>query len=137
MSLGQISRENRIYLAIWRKVAGMEDDLTIKLTSHTEAVSMRLGLYRAMTPYRSGDMTDPELAAVADTHSVFIAPKSSEIVIRRKIGLLAAEGLMEELGIGEDDLITYEEKELSDRMTGLMTDLSAGKDNPFYKGTDR
>ena len=115
----------------------MEDDLTIKLTTHAEAIAMRLGLYRAMKPYRSGDLNDPQLTAAAETHAIFIAPKSTNLVIRRKVGLLAAEGLMAELGIDENDLITFEEKELADRMAALIEDDHMEKDNPFYNGSDR
>lgn len=115
----------------------MEDDLTIKLTTHAEAIAMRLGLYRAMKPYRSGELVDPELAAVAETHAIFIASKSNNLVIRRKVGLLAAEGLMAELGIDEDDLITFEEKEIAGRMAALGEEDRVEKDNPFYNGSDR
>lgn len=131
MAVQTISREHRIYLAIWRKVGLMEDDLEIKLSSHTEAISMRMGMYRAIRPYRAEELIDEELLAVAETHAINVSPGSSVMTIKRKVGLSAAEGLMASLGIDETDLITTEEKSLQNRLETLI-ESDPTPYNPFY-----
>lgn len=127
------SREHRIYLAIWKKAGLMEEDLMIQLKSYNQAVSMRLGMYRAIQPYRTGKATDPELASVAETYAIHVPTGENILIIRKKVNLSAAEILMADLGIEESDLETFEEQEMRSRLSNIMdeTDQSEAS-NPFY-----
>ncbi len=110
-----IPREQRIYLAIWRK-AYLERDsgkpaITIKASNRNVAIAMRQGMYRAISPYRTGKAFDAQLTAAAEVFVVHLPPDpSQELFLRPRITLSELELSLSELGIEEDDLLVTEER---------------------------
>ena len=62
-----LSREKRIYLAIWRKAwRDQVETLTVNMPNKSLALTVRMSMYRTIKPYRTGDLFDDELRMAAD-----------------------------------------------------------------------
>lgn len=139
-----LSRDVRIYLALWRK-AFREKDLdlppvSVKVSSYSMALTVRGGLYRAIKPYRYGNLLDEELQQAADLfvvstpkeakssaqHTVSLTPRRSLIELEREL---------EALGLSAEDLLTPEELIAKTSLTKLLeepADEPIQPLNPFY-----
>lgn len=140
------SREYRIYLAVWRKALRDSRDPTLPLVSvnasnFSLALSMRQGMYRAIRPYREGEIVDRELVEAAEkfvvsairgedplkVHTLWLKPRSTLSELERE--LLA-------LGLDEADLATTEEAAAKKHLDALMTPdeepVLPRKSTPFY-----
>lgn len=127
-----LSREARIYLAIWRKAFRERNSphlpaVEITAANYNMAISMRQGMYRAIRPFRYGEMFDSELNLAPDLF-VVVLPKIEKsdrgkpcklvLVERKNLGYLEAELL--NLGLDEADLLTQEEKMVNQSLEKLM-----------------
>lgn len=129
--------ENRVYLAIWRKAGRSAAEFTIKMASDAEAHALRMGLYRAIRPYRNESKVDPELKAASDKWVVVVKKGTNEVLLAPRKGDKIAERLMTELGISEADLLTPEEIEAREVVERIKKNLEspagdAGVENKFY-----
>ena len=77
--MSSLSREARIYLALWRKTSTDEDGFVVKFPSHSLAISARQGLYRAIKPFRNRPDKDPILAEAADKFVVTIDTENTSL----------------------------------------------------------
>lgn len=140
------SREYRIYLAIWRKALRDSANpalppVTVNASNFSLALSMRQGMYRAIRPYREGELIDRELVEAAEkfvvsavrgedptkVHALTLKPRSTLSELERE--LLA-------LGLDEGDLATTEEAAAKKHLESLMEPeellLAPRKSTPFY-----
>lgn len=141
-ALKPISREYRIYLALWRKAYLQPEGaptISIKCSSLHMAIAMRQGMYRAIKPYRNGLQTDEELRQAAEKFVIYLVkaehhtePHFLELRERKALSELEAE--LAELGIGEDDLLVGDERS-ADKMLNELA--NAPKEEPvktsFYE----
>lgn len=111
MSRPSLTRESKIYLAIWRKAAA-ESGLTITLSSPVEAQSVRMAMYRAMTPYKNDPNLEPSLSEIGAKMSLVWHRGESVLHIRDRVTLTSAERLAEQLGLDDDDLLTDSERRM-------------------------
>lgn len=133
-----LSREVRIYLAIWRKAYLQRDEETpVSLTasSFTAALILRRGMYRAIRPYRYSERFDEELKKASEMFVVSVEqqkdPKSPHtLVMKRKLSLNELEAELLNLGLDENDLILPEEKMLNENLQEFLKPDTAS--NPFY-----
>lgn len=143
-ALKPISREYRIYLALWRK-AYLTGPFNVKVSSHSMALAMRQGLYRAISPYRVGTALDAELLAASEKYVTYLLklddPKAEHTIEFRERKVLAEmeSGLLAELGIMEDDLLLGDERSINDSLRKLMADVegpaaaaSVSRSTPFF-----
>lgn len=134
-----ISREQRIYLAIWRKAWLERDsgsDLTINCSSKSMALTQRLGLYRAIRPYRIGEAFDEELRQAAETYVACLVQDKDKwaIKLRPRMILSELEAELAALGLDEEDLLLQEEKLMSEELKDFVESPSLPRPaNPFYK----
>lgn len=143
MSKKPISREYRVYLAIWRKAYHERDKglepIAINASTYNLAISMRQGLYRAIKPYRYGEAFDPELQQAVELFVVFLPKEPTpsgfyQVILKPRHTLNELELQLAELGIDEGDLLTQEEQMANKSLETLMdqplsrTEVS----NPFY-----
>ena len=135
-----IPREYRIYLAIWRKAfLQRETDkplIVVKASNRNIAISMRQGMYRAISPYRTGKQFDAELQQAAEAFVVHLAAAPShELVLRPRTTLSELELSLADLGIEEDDLLITEEKlereSLNEFLEGPL-EVTPRTSTPFY-----
>lgn len=141
-----LSREYRIYLAIWRK-AYRERDLdtplvTVNSANLSTALSLQSGMYKAVRPYRSGEAFDPELQAAAETFVVAL-PRHVDssiphaIVLKPRSTLTELEAELEALGITEADLLDPEEQKAVESIQTLIEpEASKRPSNPFFTRED-
>ena len=128
-----ISRENRVFLALWRRTSEYPEGFTVKLSNRSLAISTRQGLYRAVKPFRGVD-GDPVLSDAADKFVVsFGGPEDNWIVFRPRKGLSEIEAQFAELGITEADLASPEERAILESGNRLAEELSKPiVATPFY-----
>lgn len=146
-----ISREHRIYLALWRKAYREDKAIEIKLSTFSEALTLRSAMYRAIKPFIEGMNPDEELVAVREKFAISVLPQSNILTIRPKILLGKLEGMLEGLGVDERDLMTPEEIRALDALEEFITPADAAKlgpndlpptklplaaPNPFFKRED-
>jgi hypothetical protein len=133
-----ITKEHRIYLALWRKAYRDRDaaPLTIKCSTFRMAMHQRLGLYRVIRPYRIGELFDPELTAAVELLVPTISPKEAAevtITFRPRKSLSELEKSIETLGLSEEDFLTETEKSLHQELETLSSDFSPPqRSTPFY-----
>lgn len=144
MSKKPISREYRVYLALWRKAYNERDSdlppVTINASTYNLAISMRQGLYRAIAPYRYGEAFDSDLAQALELFIIRL-PKTPtpqgfyQVVIHPRVTLNEMELQLAELGIGEADLLTQEEQMASRSLDKLLDGPVPATEasNPFYR----
>lgn len=144
MSKKPVSREYRVYLAIWRK-AYLERDsnlppITINASTYAMAISMRQGMYRAIKPYRDGSEFDPELSQATELFVAYI-PKEPQpngtyqVILRPRTSLNELEAQLDALGLAETDLKLSEERLAEDKLSAFIeTPVSEVERpaNPFY-----
>lgn len=151
-----LSRETRIYLAIWRK-AWRERDITylppveVTAANFSMAISMRQGMYRAIRPYRYGQAFDPELNQAADMFVITLPKvkksdygKPCKLTVRERKNLTYLENDLVNLGLDEEDLLTADERAVNASLEKLiepegLKPLKVGhrvKQNPFYTRED-
>lgn len=144
MSKKPISREYRVYLAVWRKAYRDRDSgappISINASTYNLAVSMRQGMYRAIAPYRNGEAFDAELSQAAEQFVAFLPKEPTptglfQVVLKPRHTLNELELQLAELGIGESDLLTESEKMANASLETLMDTPPSrvGRDNPFYE----
>lgn len=124
-----LTRETRIYLAMWKK-AGEAGTLSISLRTETEAKSTRMALYRAIKPFKDERLYDPVLKEIGLGFAIVIEKGSKVLTIRPRKDVESAELLSEMFGLSEDDLAIPEEKALRDRLAGEVSEL---KGDPKFK----
>lgn len=125
-----ITRQARVMLALWRKAAGTEEGFVIKLPSKALAISTRQELYRAILPYRGRPDLDPVLCEVADKFTVSIV-EDDVIAFRPRKVLAAIEALFGDLGLDENDLLTFEEQEVQASAERLIA-AGTARSTPFF-----
>jgi hypothetical protein len=143
--LPTLSREHRIYLALWRKgyqaKLAEAEPIVVNASSYSAALAIRSGMYKAIRPYREGRAFDAELTEAAQ-HCVVTAMKplpgeQAQVLIRPRASLVVLESELEALGITEADIAGTVETvplppvELQD--PGLMP---SGRKTPFYTRED-
>ena len=139
MAKAPISREYRIYLALWRKAA-VDDhwDKTIKCSSLNMAIAMRQGMYRAIRPFRRGESLDEELRLSAEKFVVYIDKEAHQLIFRERLTLKEMEGMFDTLGLDEEDLLLGDERDIAASLSNFIqrSDPSAESEpertTPFY-----
>ena len=141
-----ISRENRIYLAIWHKAylnREKPESVTVTASNFNMAVALRQGMYRAIRPFRNGESIDEELRQAAEHFVVYISREDSptvphKLLLKPRLTLTELELSLSSLGLDEEDLLLTEERALSSELQALMTESSkpARPSNPFYTRED-
>lgn len=107
-----ISREYRIYLALWRKAytqPANAEPIIIKCSSRNMAISMRQGMYRAIRPFRNEQMNDEQLKNAAEKFVVYLS-KEHHLELKPRTTLEALDSMFDELGIDEEDLLLGDER---------------------------
>lgn len=106
-----LSREARIYRALWLKAAASETEIPIKLSSQGECIAFRMAMYRFIQPYRANPDLDPELHRATELVAIS-TPKTGQtsITLKPKRSLDLAEIAMELVGLTDEDLLTDGEK---------------------------
>lgn len=141
-------KETKIYLAIWRHAIRTNQPVEVKLKSHGQALSMRMAMYRAIKQYRESPLVDPELTKSAEIFAVSVEAGSSSLWLRERKSLGAAKDAMEQLGLGEDDLMTPGEQAIKQRIEAELGEVLHGEPeelaadplsapNPFYTQDER
>ena len=141
-----ISREYRIYLALWRKAYLTGEPITIKTRNLAIAVAMRQGMYRAIRPFRDGTSNDYELQNAAEKYVIFIVrpeDKSREaphfIEFRKRQTLNELNNMWDDLGIDEEDLLIGEERLMQQSVEKIMKNIGSpnkkksSAKTPFYE----
>lgn len=133
-----LSREYRIYLALWRKAHRSGEAVEITASSYATGHSIRSGLYKAIRPYREGELIDAELLAASENF-VVSCPKQGPttsphiVTIRPRASLRDLEAELDALGISEDDLNLPEEITLGAELEKLLEPKRpSSSTNPFY-----
>lgn len=128
-----LSREKRIYLAIWRKVWKEQlPSLTVKMPDYNLAMSVRMSMYRTIRPYREGTLLDNELRMAADQYVLCLQKSPPAIVVTLRKTADAAEAAFADLGLDEMDLLSEEEASLLKIAESITEDLAHPEPNPFY-----
>lgn len=118
MNLDQklFTREQRIYLALWRK-AYREPNVPVQIVLSTKslAISTRLNFYRVIMPFRTEKLFDEELKKAAEQFTVSAAESTTTpgtwiVSLLPRKTLEQLESQLQFLGISEDDLLLPEEK---------------------------
>lgn len=140
--MSKLSRERRIYLAIWRKALlnRLADlpDLIIPMEKGAQALTFRMNMYNAIKPYRHEEEIDNELHLAATTLVCHAQMNPPMIIMRQGVGEALAFKMAEEIGITEKDLELESEREVREKaeksLQDLMNDPIVKKhsDNPFY-----
>lgn len=144
MAKKPVSREYRVYLAVWRK-AYLERDsnlppITINASTYAMAISMRQGMYRAIKPYRDESEFDHELSQAAELFVVYI-PKEPQpngtyqVILKPRTSLTELEAQFAELGLSETDLKLSEERLAEDKLNAFIETPTSEVErpvNPFY-----
>ena len=129
-----LSREARIYLALWRKTATEPEGFEVKFPTESLAISARQGLYRAIKSFRNRPDLDPILAEAADKFVVSIDQANCTIYLTPRKTLEVLESQLALLGISEEDLSTAEERKINSSMQTLLENLEKPEttSTPFY-----
>lgn len=131
-----LSREERICLAIWRKAwrERQTAPLFVNCSNYSNAIATRQSLYRAIRPYRNGELFDEELYQASQRLAPMVEALPDKetphkIIMKPKVALDELDAAMEELGLEASDLLTTEEKEAERKFVKVQVDTS----NPFYE----
>jgi len=133
-----ISREYRIYLALWRKAFLTDTELTIKASNLSMAVAMRQGMYRAIRPFRNGQANDNELREAAEKFIIFLVKADEKndphfLQIRRRATLSELDAMFDTLGIDEDDLLLSDERKINESLKKIAAEkLPRQVKTPFF-----
>jgi hypothetical protein len=115
------TREDAIFLSLWRRAGLDNPPPPITLSSHSLAISVRAKLFRVIKPYRAGRLEDAELLMAAENWTV--AVNDCTITFVRKVTQAAAEEIAALLGLTEADIMSPEEKASADRMAAMLSNL--------------
>lgn len=126
-----LSREARIYLALWRKCL-REDGLVVKLQTYNQALALRLALYRTLKPYRESEFLDPELYQAGQKYCIGVPKDNNTLHFTDRKSLLAAEAAYAALGLSDSDLYSDDELMVQARMSEELDKLVV-KDLPVPK----
>lgn len=135
-----VSREYRVYLALWRKAYKTPDqEVIIRCPDRRTAIAMRQGMYRAIKPFRHGETSfiDEDLVKSADKFVVYLNEETTppQLELRERKSLAALEGIWDELGIDESDLLIGEERRLMENFSKLVEEEAPAvptSATPFY-----
>ena len=129
-----LSREKRIYLAIWRKAWREQGEtLTVKMPNESLALTVRMSMYRTIKPYREGALFDDELRMAADKYVLVVRKDPPAIVLTHRKSADAAELAFADLGLDEMDLMTEEEVAAMKAADSVAKSLGSGhQPNPFF-----
>ena len=129
-----ISREYRIYLALWRKAfLNPDEPVKVKASGFSMAVAMRQGMYRAIRPFRNGQMNDKELQDAAEKYVIYLDKSSNTIEFRERKALAELEHNFDLLGIDEEDLLLGDERTISTKLSAFLEEKPAEPvSTPFY-----
>ncbi len=131
-----LTREARIYSAIWRKAeAQYPKPLVIKFPTSAAAHSFRRAMYRFLAPYRRNPTLDTMLACVSETIAISNVKPDFSLELCPKVSTAAADHAMMELLLDESDLLSDMEKELMKEKAPDPAPPVA--DNPFYRRDER
>jgi hypothetical protein len=129
-----LSREKRIYLAIWRKAWREQvETLTVTMPNESLALTVRMSMYRTIKPYRQGDLFDDELRMAAEKYVLVVQKSPPAIILTHRKSADAAELAFSDLGLDEMDLMTAEE--IASMNSAIKVSENLGSDhqvNPFY-----
>lgn len=140
-----ISREHRIYLALWRKAyLEPEKPVKIKCRDRAMAIAMKQGMYRAIRPFREGKALDETLHKASEKYVIYCKPLEDPnaihwLEVRERVALAALESVWDELGISEEDLLVGEERSIMERFSKLTEEADEKietqetKPNPFFQ----
>lgn len=140
-ALKPISREYRIYLALWRKAYLAPENaepIVIKVSSRNMAIAMRQGMYRAIRPFRYGDQSDEQLRMAAEKFVIYLAPKGAKdqfIELKPRKTLEALSEMFDELGVDEEDLLLGDERTATIDLKKFLDEQTAEppRNTPFYQ----
>jgi hypothetical protein len=129
-----ISKEVRIYLAFWRKAQTEGLELEFKPPTLQAAVAFRMAMYRAIRPYRYGELYDSVLNEAADKWTLWMGKDSFKVKLKHRATLSVAEQFLVDLEMSEDDLLLPHEIEQRGRLLGVQKAIDDDKpeENPFY-----
>lgn len=142
-----ISREYRIYLALWRKAFFSEEPIIVTASSFSMAVAMRQGMYRAIRPFRNGQLTDEALRQASEKYVVFLEKvmldeehdKTSphHLIFKERKTLAALDGMLNLLGLDEEDLLLGEERTVGARLSKFLDEKTPSpvvpSKTPYYE----
>lgn len=135
-----LSREKRIYLAIWRKAWREQlDELVIKMPSYNLAMTVRMSMYRTIQPYREGKIFDNELKLSSEKYVLALQKEPPRIIVVLRKTAEIADSMFTDLGLEEDDLMSEEELSALRISEALSEDITSPPDhepNPFYTRED-
>lgn len=144
-----LSREARIYLAIWRKAYREKASIipvTFSVSSYSMALTVRNNMYRAIRPYRFGETLDEELRKASEAFVVSVSknpdPLSAhQITLKPRLSLTELEAELTNLGLDEADLILPEEAALNSKLSEFITPETPApkpprRGNKFYTRDD-
>lgn len=137
--MSSLSREARIYLALWRKATETPEGFEVKFPSLTTAISARQGLYRAIKPFRNRSDKDPILAEAADKYVVTLRNEPPALYFSPRQTLEILENQLESLGLSESDLLDPEELNLhrsAQRLIDQAAPTPSDRSTPFYTRED-
>jgi hypothetical protein len=131
-----ISREYRIYLALWRK-AIQGSPPTVKVPNLHTAIAMRQGMYRAIRPFRDGTLNDTELLRAAEKYVIYLVQGSSADTIhflewRERKALAVLEEAWDSLGIDEQDLLVGDERGIDQKLSDLLKEKATVRETKFF-----
>lgn len=143
-ALKPISREYRIYLALWRKALNSAAPITVKTKNLAIAVAMRQGMYRAIRPFRDGTANDNELQQAAEKFVIYLLRPEDKardvphfLEFRPRQTLKELNNMWDDLGIDEEDLLIGEERIMQESLAKTMKSIEApnkpSKSTPFYE----
>lgn len=129
-----LSREQRIYLAIWRKAFKTPDEtVRFQIGDKSTALSTRMAMYRAIRPFRENISSDHELFKAGEIFVLKLCefnPGVWGIELAHRKTLTAAELAFENLGLDEADLNLFEESAALEDLKSLLPE--AERSTPFF-----
>ncbi len=142
-----LTREQRMFLAIWRKAyrdREKPEPVAFRASSKSSALTIRSGMYRAIRPYRQGILIDEELRQASEMFVVSVPvgkdPKSIHtLTMKPRTSLSDLEAEFLNLGLEEADLMLPEEAALNQGLAKLVDKSNLGAQrptNPFYTRDD-
>ena len=136
MAQRPISREYRIYLALWRKATVSAEIVSIRVSSYSMAIAMRQGMYRAIRPFREGTLIDNQLQKAAENFVVYLPKEPDEdgiywLKLMPRAALAELDSMLGELGLEENDLLLVEEKAVQETLQELLNEPA--RSTPFYE----
>lgn len=133
-----LTREARIYRALWLKALSDEDPVRINFPAVGAALAFRRAMYRFLQPYRKDPEIEPLLAQAGELCSIS-APTHADpsLTIGAKLTVELAEMALEQLGLEESDLLTSVEKSMlatseSRANFEAQKELEESRSTPFY-----